>query len=182
MPYRLWSAGRPGPRYDPELPRRQVDGCFNLLLLCKVHHKLVDDQELTSTADLLRNPKSNHERWVAERTCSADAYARPADDASLESIGTAAIANWREELGRHRMVGDVQPCFTSSGAGFEFHVTDKAVQVASDAREFDAWLDTIVQPTVRFDVFLSDAARDSPIANELRDDLNSKGPSCFMAE
>jgi len=104
------------------------------------------------------------------------------DDSSLHGIGAAAIANWLEELGRHRLVGDVQPCFTSSGAGFEFQVTDKAVQLASDASEFDKWLDTIVQPTVKFDVFLSYAAGDSAIANELRDDLQSRGLSCFMAE
>ncbi len=119
---------------------------------------------------------------VAARRSNAHAYAQPSDDSNLKSIGAATIANWLEELGRHRLIGEVQPCFTSSGAGFKFQVTDEAVRLWSDASRFDAWLDTIVPPTQEFDVFISYAAGDSAIADELRNDLQRNGLKCFMAE
>ena len=46
----------------------------NLLLLCKVHHKLVDDQELEYTASRLTNLKTSHEKWVSERLDSSDSH------------------------------------------------------------------------------------------------------------
>ena len=67
---------------------------------------------------------------VAARGRDPAAYARTSDDLDLRGVGTARIANWLEVLGGHRMIGDVQPCFTSSGAGFEFQVTDEAVRVS----------------------------------------------------
>ena len=38
------SAVSTGPRHDPEFPREKLNDHANLLLLCKVHHKLIDDQ------------------------------------------------------------------------------------------------------------------------------------------
>jgi len=57
-----------GPRHDPTyLPKEKVDSYENLVLLCRVHHKMVDDQEDTYTTDILRRIKSNHEASVAKR-------------------------------------------------------------------------------------------------------------------
>jgi hypothetical protein len=119
---------------------------------------------------------------VAARRKNPDAYATPSDDPNLKSIGAATIATWLEELGRHRLVGDVQPCFTSSGAGFRFQVTDDAVRLLSDVSQFDAWLNKLIPPAPQFDVFISYAAGDSAIADELRNDLEKGGLKCFMAE
>ena len=119
---------------------------------------------------------------VATRRTNPDAYATPSDDPGLKGIGVATVANWLEELGRHRLIGDVQPCFTSSGAGFRFQVTDDAVHLLSDAWRFDAWLNKIIPLTPEFDVFISYAAGDSAIADELRNDLEKSGLKCFMAE
>jgi hypothetical protein len=119
---------------------------------------------------------------VSARRKNADAYATPSDDSDLKSIGAATIANWLEELGRYRLIGDVQPCFTSSGAGFRFQVTDDAVLLLSDPSKFDAWLHKIIPPSLEFDVFISYAAGDSAIADELRNDLEKNGLKCFMAE
>ena len=55
-----------GPRYEPHLEDR-VDDINNLILLCRIHHKLVDDQSETFTADALRQLKENHEEWVRLR-------------------------------------------------------------------------------------------------------------------
>ena len=54
-----------GPRYDPSFPSERIDEPENLILLCRVHHKMVDDQWETYTAHLLRSMKTNHEAWVA---------------------------------------------------------------------------------------------------------------------
>jgi hypothetical protein len=56
-----------GPRHDPSFPVEKLDADGNLILLCRTHHKLVDDQELTFTVDILRQMKINHELWVAEK-------------------------------------------------------------------------------------------------------------------
>ncbi|WP_111266201.1 HNH endonuclease signature motif containing protein [Marilutibacter maris] len=56
-----------GPRHDPTLAPELIDSLANLLLLCRVHHKLVDDQPETFTADTLRQLKANHEKWVKDR-------------------------------------------------------------------------------------------------------------------
>jgi len=54
-----------GPRYDPNYPKNKLDSCDNLLLLCRIHHKQVDDQYKLYTIEDLRKIKENHEKWVA---------------------------------------------------------------------------------------------------------------------
>lgn len=56
-----------GPRHDPSYPSERLDSYENLLLLCRTHHKLVDDQTATFTTDILRQMKSNHEVWVSQK-------------------------------------------------------------------------------------------------------------------
>jgi hypothetical protein len=56
-----------GPRHDPTYPSGHLDSYENLILLCRVHHKMVDDQEETYTTDIIRKMKSNHEVWIAEK-------------------------------------------------------------------------------------------------------------------
>jgi hypothetical protein len=59
-----------GPRYDQDYAAEKIDEVENLILLCAVHHKMVDDQSETYTAEILRKLKANHEAWV--RTSLAD--------------------------------------------------------------------------------------------------------------
>lgn len=56
-----------GPRYNAAVEPKSIDGLNNLLLLCRVHHKMVDDQIETYTVELLRIIKENHERWVESK-------------------------------------------------------------------------------------------------------------------
>jgi hypothetical protein len=44
-----------------------LDGYENLILLCRRHHKVVDEQTGTYTVDLLRERKAAHEAWVQAR-------------------------------------------------------------------------------------------------------------------
>lgn len=56
-----------GPRHDPAYDISAIDNLRNIVLLCRVHHKLVDDQAATFTADMLRQIKLNHEEWVRKK-------------------------------------------------------------------------------------------------------------------
>lgn len=49
------------------IPSAELDKYENLILLCKVHHKQVDDQPKFFTAERLRELKAEHERWAQER-------------------------------------------------------------------------------------------------------------------
>ncbi|WP_258574915.1 HNH endonuclease signature motif containing protein [Streptomyces shenzhenensis] len=55
-----------GPRGDANYPG-DVDHHENLILLCRIHHKMIDDQVNEWTIGKLRGTKSSHEAWVAER-------------------------------------------------------------------------------------------------------------------
>jgi hypothetical protein len=52
-----------GPRAG-SLSSADLDRYENLILLCKVHHKLVDDQPIAYTVDRLREIKAEHEDWA----------------------------------------------------------------------------------------------------------------------
>ena len=58
------SGANKGPRSNSEYPRDEINAVENLLLLCRVHHKQIDDQVETYSPELLRALKSNHEKWV----------------------------------------------------------------------------------------------------------------------
>jgi hypothetical protein len=56
----LWWATKPAGLISGE----NVDRYENLILLCKVHHKLVDDQPDKFTVQILREMKRSHEDWA----------------------------------------------------------------------------------------------------------------------
>ena len=60
-----------GPRYDDSFPQEKLDTYQNLILLCRVHHKMVDDQDESYTVDILRQMKANHEVLVSHRLADA---------------------------------------------------------------------------------------------------------------
>ena len=64
-------------RHDPEFPREKLNDHANLLLLCKVHHKLIDDQQSEYTASHLAKIKTDHEKWVSEQLDSSRSRTRP---------------------------------------------------------------------------------------------------------
>jgi hypothetical protein len=63
-----------GPRHEAAADPQSIDALANLLLLCRVHHKMVDDQFETYTAELLRSIKANHEQWVEDRFKEESGY------------------------------------------------------------------------------------------------------------
>jgi hypothetical protein len=55
-----------GPRGNSPLSSEQRDLYSNLMLLCKAHHKIVDDNEAAYTVEKLLRIKDIHEAWVKE--------------------------------------------------------------------------------------------------------------------
>lgn len=88
-------ARRPhGPRGNASPPLNKLDGYDNLILLCKVHHKMVDDQPSTYTVELLRKIKKNHEDWVKKtlQQASNDKKKRKNQIAPRITTGKEALA------------------------------------------------------------------------------------------
>lgn len=56
-----------GPRYDPDFPESKLDSYENIIILCRDHHKEVDDQPNTFTTEYLHIMKKEHEKWVSEQ-------------------------------------------------------------------------------------------------------------------
>jgi hypothetical protein len=56
-----------GPRYDQTFAQNKIDDYDNLILLCRTHHKMVDDQHESYSTNILRQMKTNHELWVSEK-------------------------------------------------------------------------------------------------------------------
>ena len=78
-----------GPRADLSMPLDQRNSYSNLILLCRNHHKLIDDNEKGARAfpvDRLHQIKRAHEEWVrnqlgfdAAKQADGEAYAQIVD-------------------------------------------------------------------------------------------------------
>jgi hypothetical protein len=55
-----------GPRGKSTMPIEERDKYDNLILLCSIHHKLIDDHPKLYTVKNLVEFKKNHEKWVTE--------------------------------------------------------------------------------------------------------------------
>jgi hypothetical protein len=66
-----------GPRNNPSLSEKEIDSYENLILLCKIHHKMVDDQPIEYSINVLRKMKLRHEEWVRNTLQSASKAASP---------------------------------------------------------------------------------------------------------
>lgn len=56
-----------GPRGDSPLTLEERNSYPNLILLCNVHHQLIDDQPQTYPVERLHAQKEDHEAWVTQR-------------------------------------------------------------------------------------------------------------------
>jgi hypothetical protein len=83
-----------GPRYDPAYPPNLIDAYDNLIILCRVDHKRVDDQKHTFDVDALRRMKAKHERRVAWALNHADEL--PYDDGDPAACVARYVAAFSE--------------------------------------------------------------------------------------
>lgn len=61
-----------GPRGKSELTTEQRDKYSNLLLLCNIHHKIIDDQPGEYSVDALKTLRTKHESWVKSQLQTYD--------------------------------------------------------------------------------------------------------------
>lgn len=78
-----------GPRYDPQQTEKERQSYENLIVLCANHHLMVDGNETTFTADVLRDMKRKHESKSTMPFVISDRFAR---DISF-GIGGLAIGS-----------------------------------------------------------------------------------------
>ncbi|MEQ8271741.1 HNH endonuclease signature motif containing protein [Algiphilus sp.] len=62
----IFAKGEGGPRANPCLSAAEIDGPNNLMLLCRKHHKYVDDHPDRFTTEKLGEMKLAHLKWVAK--------------------------------------------------------------------------------------------------------------------
>lgn len=55
-----------GPRYEKLSTIDQYDRIDNLILLCRNHHKLIDDKVEVYSVNVVRDIKAKHENWVEQ--------------------------------------------------------------------------------------------------------------------
>jgi hypothetical protein len=84
-----------GPRAE-SLDETELDSYRNLILLCKVHHKIIDDQPHEYPKERLHEIKAGHEEWV-EQTLGQEGLApvRLVAEQSLESVGLRLLLSGR---------------------------------------------------------------------------------------
>jgi hypothetical protein len=127
---------KPAARGQFGIGRTDLDEHDNLLLLCKVHHKLVDDQPETYTVEGLHEMKDSHERWVRVRL-SADG------EASGPKSDTPTVA----------ALGDLQRRFVDAQERFPREVSFAMVMIPHDERqalkEAHQWFDDLRGPPRR---------------------------------
>ena len=54
------------PRYDINMTDKERNSYYNLILVCRIHHKMIDDQTNAYTIEKLHQFKKEHESWVQE--------------------------------------------------------------------------------------------------------------------
>jgi hypothetical protein len=103
-----------GPRYNPEFRIDEIDSYSNLILLCRIHHKIIDDQPETFTADILRQLRANHERYVKETLKLASSHESLSMAKSIEtkflkvkSSMPELIADIKKDLTRKEIISSV---------------------------------------------------------------------------
>lgn len=151
------SAKPTGPRNDSGYPLELLDAYDNLLLLCAIHHKLIDDQCDTYTSDILTQMKANHEAWVAKQL-STDNHTEP-----------VKIKRVEENIPAHLQQITTGKQFTSlldGCAAFEYSYDDslskQEVSLISgflqEAQDYvDIYSELDVSDKIASDIFLNDS-------------------------
>ncbi|WP_320040770.1 HNH endonuclease [uncultured Desulfobacter sp.] len=87
-----------GPRGYSNLTSEQRDKYQNLILLCNVHHKIVDDQVNHYTVDMLTQMKNDHELWVQSKLDGYDKKQQRDDEIYVSYLETfenlIELDNW----------------------------------------------------------------------------------------
>jgi hypothetical protein len=61
-----------GPRFDEKYPDEFRESYDNLVLMCRIDHKIIDDQPQIYTVEALKKLKNDHEAWVDSQLSSEE--------------------------------------------------------------------------------------------------------------
>lgn len=149
-----------GPRGDPHMSLADRNAYPNLILLCNVHHQLIDDQPATWTVERLRAIKADHEKWVEDRLPGeAEPTAPPAVSDALFSTALAVthvppfVYSTPIALGESDVRARTSPRSTDDNAAFI--VREQRLIAFTDLRRPDSAFASVVGPA---DVQRHDAA------------------------
>lgn len=95
-----------GPRGDSPLTFEQRNTYSNLILLCNVHHKLVDDQTTTYPVERLQSMKADHEAWVRLKLSGFDAKKQQEDE-----LWAGYIVEWQTRCSLHDWLAETSHLF-----------------------------------------------------------------------
>lgn len=70
----IYAQGKNGPRANPNIPPEELDLPNNLLLLCRKHHKYVDDYPELFSVERLAEIKLKHVEWIVRQLSIAKAW------------------------------------------------------------------------------------------------------------
>lgn len=121
-----------GPRFGDLPDSVDVDAYDNLILLCRVDHKTVDDQPRHFTAAKLRLIKQSHEAWVAGRLDEPDIpglYDPVRGPLPMTPLTTGALV-WQHIVGAHASFLDGPS--DGEAATEAVDLADEFLQVCSD--------------------------------------------------
>jgi hypothetical protein len=150
------------------LEESQLDTYENLILLCKVDHKAVDDQPNEYTVERLHTIKSQHQAWVRQalgrESFPSETELRLVPDPALGPVQLALLASGRavwevisnaHSFRRGSLPDDSDPECSDLADEFLDDATEwgEASQVVSDSvrsirraeREFAEWIDRLAQ-------------------------------------
>jgi hypothetical protein len=117
-----------GPRGNDPMDMARRDKYGNLILLCRIHHRIIDQQVNTYSVDALHKIKDEHETWVKESLGEFDP-AKQRDDEQYAAIidGWARLSHLSEwEAWTSWVLGSGQPRLWDS--------------INSDLEELRKWL------------------------------------------
>jgi len=113
------AASANGPRYDPEQTPEERHGFDNLILLCAIHHKIIDDDPEAYTVERLAKLKEEH---VARYTTTSDEEAETGARVLIDHM----IASQRQSGG-----------ITAHTVNQVFNLHTSHANIADDARRQD---------------------------------------------
>src|SRR5258708_1102201 len=99
----ICAASPAGPRYDPNMNSEERSGIMNGIWLCQNHAKLIDDDETSFPASMLREWKETAE-GIAFVEAKGFAVSRARPFADLEKKAPGLIGEMRQDLRKEPLV------------------------------------------------------------------------------
>jgi hypothetical protein len=134
-----------GPRYREDFAE-DFDGYNNLILLCKNHHRTIDELFETYTEQLLRSIKYNHEAWVKKSLDDADSKQKQPQVRFLNKISGKDVMDI--VIGAHAYKMDHEDLQTQE----EVDAVGSFLGIAKEYGEFGEDLETSQKVQIGFDL------------------------------